>query len=403
MIVSTSQTNPFKVSRIEIGGLDLSDHFVSLGLEEGMFHNFVFGTLCLKRAFLDFPGDWDGKEQGFLGRQFVMEWTTDVIREKSSKKITMVVYGVSENGAENVTLLLVQEPALDFYTKQFCDAWESEKLSVIAEGVLTERAGIKKDSLFVQKSSNSVSYANPVTWSTSKAMRYLLPMMKSSDGHCGYVLFSSTRTDGKVYCQPFNDFVGKSNSERFTMFTKFPSDPKSISTTLSVILEYGFSPDGSNLLEQMTDGAFGSVISEYDPKTKAVSQKSINNTVDDTLKKNGPNNVTIATMNMRGRVNSFYFSGSHGEEIERSEALYEFLKKNTLIFSTYGLSSRNVGDTVSVDLYSEKNMLNDPRAERSGKNVITGITHMITPLVYYHKVSCVKPGLMEWIQRKPII
>jgi len=400
VIVSTNPIkNPFKISTITIDDFDISDYFLNLTLEEGIFNTFIYGTLVLDRRNLVPPKTWNNPEFGFINRTFKINWTHNMKDEnyEFNKEIELKIYGIHENTMDNIVLLLIQEGAYNFINKQFCDGWKDLNINEIVNDIIFTKTGIKN--LSITKTSNKFTYVNPIIWSPSQALKYLLPMMKSESGDCAYVLFSSTKESGKMYCLPVNTLFNNKVSEELVLLAKQPEKTTDIELTLNMILGYNFNSDYSNILEQMNDDIYGSNIEEYDPKTKVLKPININNIIQKNVKMLGSESSILDNFDTTESQYAFYFSGMNGETIEKSETIYEYLIKNNILISVYGFSTRNVGDIVNLNLYSGKNMINDPRNEYSGNIMISNISHMFSISGYYQKLSCVRSGYNKYENR----
>jgi hypothetical protein len=398
MILSQRPENPFLISKLEVDGIDVSKHFASITLEESVLGAFPYGTLVLSREFLDYSDSWEEVELGFIGKILKFEWTTDVESGKSGKSVEFLVYGRSSEGRKSVSLLLVSPEAPYFYTKQFCDSWSEAALHSVVGDVLKNHAGVK--SAAVSQATTKVTYANPLAWSPSNACRYLVPMMDGSDG-CAYLLFSKTTDSGtKTQCVPVGTLLAGEPSEKISLHSKIPGEQKEVLSNLSTAAGYRLNPSMSNLLEQLRDCVLGVSVTEYDWRAGTASAQDIN-MVEKNIRVIGRKSGLTEMFEGPYR-NSFYFAGLNGQTTEKSVAAYDYVRNNDVSVYVTGLSTRELGTVVYLDLYSEKGLLNDPRSELSGKSLVSKIRHVFTIDEYYQTLSCVKTGLGNWKKREAI-
>jgi len=398
MILSQKPENPFQISKIEVDGLDLSKHFASLVIEESILRSFPYGTLTLSREFLDYMSDWDEVEIGFVGKIVSISWTTDLDNGKNKRNADFLVYGCNKDTKDTISLLLCSKEAPEFYTKQFCDYWEDTETSNIISDILKKHSGIKKSN--VTPATSKVTYSNPLQWTPAAACKYIVPMMDGSDG-CAYFLFSSIGESGiETKCMPFNKMTKDDSDEKITLLSKIPDDKREVKTNLSTALYFDFNPASNNILQQLSDNEFGLSVIEYDVKTATQKNSNIN-MLEKNVSKIGSKSGLTELYDSSFR-SSFRFSGLNAQTSEKSKSVHYFVSNSNIRLTLPGVSSRKIGVTIDVDLYSEKNLITDPRSERSGKSVVTIIKHHFTPLSYFQIVSCVKTGLNKWRKRESI-
>lgn len=397
MVISNQNIkNPFKISKILIDDYDVSNHFEQLVIEEGLFDSYIFGTLYLSRLILNIPKEWNKKELGFLYKELKIDWSTDIDEGKKEyqKSLTFKIYGINKDNKDYISLLFIQEPSFNFFTKQFCDGWENTPIHTIISEIFSKQV---KSNIEITSAPNIISFTNPLYWTPTKTCNYLLPMM-GGNNYC-YVLFSSSKEQGKTYCKPINEFLNSDVTETLIYIPKGPEDESNtILQTISEIISFNFEHINNNIFNQILNNIFGSIVNEYDIKTKNIITTNINNNIKNNIKQLGKNLSITDEISEQNRY-KFYFSEINGKEVETNEALYEYLKSNYINVVAYGSSKRNIGDKINLDLSYVNQFLTDPRNEYNGECIISKIIHTFNKNIYMQKIHCFKSGLNDWNER----
>jgi hypothetical protein len=396
MIVSNNIKNPFKISKILIDNFDVTNNFESLTIEESLFNHFIFGTLLLSRLILDVPKEWTKKELGFLYKELEIELTSDIDEEKREykKSITFKIYGINKNEKDTISLLFIQEPAFNFYSKQFCDGWEDTNINSIISDIFSRYV---ESEISISSTPNKTSFTNPLFWTPNKACKYLLPMMGGNK--LSYLLFSSSKEEGKTYCLSINDFLeSNEETESLVYVIKDMIEKIEIEQSISEIISFNLNHINNNIFNQLINNILGTKVKEYDIESKTILTTNINNNIKNNLKQFGKNTGLVEDFPSTYR-NKFYFSNLNGIEIEKNEAIYEYIKTNYIEIIIYGNSKRNLGDLVNIDLSYTNQFLTDPRNEFNGKCIISKIIHTFDRNNYIQKLNCFKTGLDDWEER----
>ncbi len=394
IIQSSNLDNPFIITKLTIDDINIDQHLVSVTINEDIFSPFMKGSLVLSRLILDFDRDWDNKHLGFINREIIVSWTTDIIDETKdyNRSCNFRIYAVSEDTESTIKLLFIEAGYFNYLTRQFCDGWEKTETTKIINSILETQVfinGVKKPKMIISSSLNKLSYTNP-NWTPAKAINFLL--LQSS---FGYFLFS--KTNGEMVLRSLKDLSSGSEVEKLFMITA-PEDNK---WTQSKIIDYTIESSNDNILSQIINGIHGLNITEYDIIKKTISSSLINN-INNEIKLIGNNsNYLSETFDLDLR-REFGIKGSNVEIYQKNIAIRDFIKNNNTALLLNGVSKREIGTLINIDLYVKGRFLTDPRNERSGKNLITSIDHILTKNAYVQKIIAVKPGLNKYQERKPI-